>query len=221
ALQRAAGRKDPLVIVDQATAVRGGRYVDFLVPGLLGSGIMAGGMWGVGFAIVDMRIRKLLKRYLATPMKKRDFLAAILLSRLAFLLPEAAALLVFAYFFFGVTVAGSWLAVLFLVLLGSLAFSGIGLLVACRAKTIEAVSGLMNLVMVPLWICGGIFFSATNFPDEMLAIVRYLPMNAFLDALRPVMIDGLPLFDYWREILILAAWSVVTFALGLRRFRWN
>jgi ABC-type multidrug transport system permease subunit len=111
--------------------------------------LMGGGLWGVGFATVDLRIRKVLKRFLATPMRKTDFLASILLSRLIFLVPEVLVLLLFARLAFGVVIQGSLLALAVLILVGALTFSGVGLLVASRARTLEAVSGLMNLVMLP------------------------------------------------------------------------
>ncbi len=171
-LQRAAGRLDKYQPSEREMLEPGGRYIDFLVPGLLGMSLMGGGLWGVGFVIVDMRIRKLLKRFLATPMKKRDFLAGIMLSRLIFLIPEVLFLLVFAWLAFGVAIHGSLLAVLLLVLLGAFTFSGIGLLVASRAKTMEAVSGLMNLVMLPMWMLSGIFFSSERFPEAAQPFIK-------------------------------------------------
>jgi ABC-type multidrug transport system permease subunit len=134
-LQRAAGRQDPAATTVVAVDEPGGRYIDFLVPGLLGMGLMGGGLWGVGFVIVDMRVRKLLKRFLATPMKRSEFLAAIMASRMLFMIPEVLILLVFTRYAFGVVNHGSMLAVLALVLLGSMMFSGVGLLAASRAKT--------------------------------------------------------------------------------------
>jgi len=199
----------------------GGRYIDFLIPGLLGMGLMGGGLWGMGFVTVDMRIRKLLKRFLATPMRKSDFLAGLLISRLLFMVPEVLILLVFAYLAFGVTVAGSIGAVVVLILLGSLSFAGLGLLVACRARTMEAVSGLMNLIMLPMWIFSGVFFNADKFPDFMQWFIQALPLTALNNALRAVMLDGLSLASQWPEVLLLTAWGVVSFVLALRWFRWN
>ena len=149
-LQRAAGREDAVRTRNHDVKEPGGRYIDFLVPGLLALGLMGGGLWGVGFAIVDMRIRKLLKRYLATPMKRGHFLVGIMISRLIFTAPEVVLLLVFARVFFGVTNQGSYLDITLLILLGAFQFSGIGLLVASRAETIETVSGIMNAVMLPM-----------------------------------------------------------------------
>jgi ABC transporter DrrB family efflux protein len=220
-LQRGAGRSDP--VSNQSTEMneRGGRYIDFLVPGLLGMGLMGGGLWGLGFVTVDMRIRKLLKRLVATPMRKADFLAALMISRLVFMVPEVLVLLVFAWLVFDVTIAGSIVAVVFLILLGAFAFAGLGLLVASRAKTTEAVSGLMNLVMLPMWVLSGIFFSSERFPDFLQPFIRVLPLTALNDALRAVMLDGATLASQWSEMLTLALWGGLSFALALRIFRWS
>ena len=158
ALQRASGREDVARVRDVEIQEPGARYIDFLIPGILGMNLMGGGLWGVGFVTVDMRIRKLLKRFVATPIKKSHFLIAIMFSRMLFIIPEIFILLVFARYAFGVKNYGSWVALFVVVLLGAVTFSGIGLLVASRAKTLETVSGLMNLVMLPMWLLGGIFF---------------------------------------------------------------
>lgn len=220
ALQRAAGRKDPVPVTVQAFEEPGGRYIDFLVPGLLGMSLMGGGLWGVGFVTVDMRIRKLLKRFLATPMRKSDFLAGVMVSRLMFMVPEVLVLLIFAWLVFGVVIYGSLLAVVLLILLGAVTFSGLGLLVASRAKTVEAVSGLMNLVMLPMWLLSGIFFSSERFPAAAQPFIKLLPLTALNDALRAVMQEGATLASQWQEIGLLTAWAVVTFALALKLFRW-
>ncbi len=199
----------------------GGRYIDFLVPGLLAMGLMGGGLWGVGFVTVDMRIRKLLKRFLATPMRKVDFLAALLLSRLVFMIPEVVFLLVFAWLAFGVTIAGSVLSVVALILLGAFAFAGLGLLVASRAKTQEAVSGLMNLTMLPMWVFSGAFFSRERFPDQAQPFIQALPLTPLIDALRAVMNEGASLTSQWPALAILAAWGLISFVLALRWFRWG
>ncbi len=220
ALERAAGRKDLIAVDEHSFDEPGGRYIDFLVPGLLGMSLMGGGLWGVGFVTVDMRIRKLLKRFLATPMRRGDFLAGVMISRLLFMVPEVIVLLVFAWLAFGVVIYGSLLAVLFLILLGAVTFAGLGLLVASRARTLEAVSGLMNLVMLPMWMLSGIFFSSERFPAAVQPAIKILPLTALINALRAVMQDGAGLASQASEIGILAVWAVVTFALALRWFRW-
>lgn len=221
AVQRLAGRKDLVPVTNTAFDEPGGRYIDFLVPGLLGMSLMGGGLWGVGFVIVDMRMRKLLKRLLATPMNRSEFLAAIMISRLAFLCPEVLTLLVFARYAFGVVNHGSLLAVFALLFVGALAFSGLGLLVASRAKTMEAVSGLMNLVMVPMWVMSGIFFSSERFPEAIQPFVKILPLTMVIDALRAIMLDGLPLSSQGTPLLGLAAWGGISFVLALKWFRWQ
>jgi len=220
ALQRAAGRKDVVEVSTKVYEKPGGRYIDFLVPGLLGMSLMGGGLWGIGFVTVDMRIRKLLKRFLATPMRKSDFLAGLMISRLMFLVPEVLVLLVFSWLVFGVVVHGNPLAVVFLILLGAVTFAGIGLLVASRAKTIEAVSGLMNLVMLPMWILSGIFFSSNRFPDAAQPFISVLPLTALNNALRAVMQEGAPLLSQWPEISILSLWGAISFWVAIRLFRW-
>ncbi len=222
-LQRAAGRRDSLAIADQHVKEPGSRYVDFLVPGMLGMNIMAGGLWGVGFAIVYMRIRKLLKRLAATPMRRSHFLAAIMVSRLVFLIPGILAILVFAWLAFDVRTQGSFVNLILFILAGAFTFSGIGLLVACRADTIETVSALMNLVMLPMWVFSGVFFSSENFPAKMQPIIQALPLTPLIDGLRATMLEAQPLTAPAQAIRlgILLAWGLVTFGLALRWFRWN
>ena len=221
ALERAAGRKDLAEVTEHPFNEPGGRYIDFLVPGLLGMSLMGGGLWGVGFVTVDMRIRKLLKRFLATPdAQDGDFLAGVMISRLLFMVPEVLVLLVFARMAFGVVIYGSLLTVLLLIFLGAVTFAGLGLLVASRARTLEAVSGLMNLVMLPMWLLSGIFFSSERFPAAAQPLIKALPLTALIDSLRAVMQEGATLASQLPQIGLLAGWSVVTFFLALRWFRW-
>lgn len=221
AMQRHEGRSDPLPVRTENIQEPGGRYIDFLVPGLVGMSLMGGGLWGVGFATVDMRIRKVLKRFLATPMRKTDFLFGILYSRLLFLIPEILVILLFARFAFGVVIQGTLFAVAALILLGAMAFAGIGLLVASRARTLETVSGLMNLVMLPMWVLSGIFFSSERFPDAMQPFIKALPLTTLIDALRGVSLEGMSLQALWPQIAILVGWAVGSFVLALRWFRWS
>jgi ABC-2 type transport system permease protein len=221
ALQTAAGRVDPVKSVEQPFTEPGGRYVDFLVPGLLGMSLMGGGLWGVGFATVDMRIRKLLKRFLATPMRKGDFLAAIMLSRMICMIPEVLVLLLFARYAFKVYYYGSYVTLVFLIVLGATMFSGIGLLMASRAKTLEAVSGLMNAAMLPMWMLSGIFFTSDRFPAVAQPLIQVLPLTPLINALRSVMLEGSTLASQGGQIAIMAVWSVVSFAVALKVFRWQ
>ena len=205
----------------EEVATPGSRYIDWLVPGLLGMNIMGSGMWGLGFGIVVARSRKLLKRMIATPMRRSHFLASLVMSRLAFLALEMTALLGFAAWFFGVGNEGSFATLVAVALIGALAFGGLGLLTACRARTIEGVSGIMNVVMVPMWVCSGVFFAVTNFPEAAQPFIRVLPLTAMIDALRGVMLNGDGLTGIGAELGILAGWGAVSFVVALRVFRWQ
>jgi ABC-type multidrug transport system permease subunit len=220
-LQAGAGRRAALPVTDKLVTVPGSRYIDWVVPGLLGMNIMGTGMWSIAFSVVNSRVRKLLKRLIATPMRRRDYLLSQMGSRLIFLVLEVGLLLGFAVPVFGIPVNGSWLLLAALCVLGALAFSGLGLLVASRAQTIEGVSGLMNLVMVPMWVFSGVFFASENFPEAMQPFISLLPLTALNQALRGVMIDGSGLTALATQVAILAGWTVVSFTAALRLFRWR
>jgi ABC-type multidrug transport system permease subunit len=221
ALQHAAGRADAFTPRRMELTEPGARYVDFLVPGLLGMNLMGTGMWGIGFSLVVARNGNLLKRLVAAPVRRGHLLAAQIISRLVFLVPEAGALLVFAHLVLGVPLRGSVVLLAGVAVLGALAFSGLGLLTAARPRTIEGISGIMNLVMVPMWIFSGIFFSNDRFPAALQPMVQALPLTALNDALRAVMLDGSGLGSIVSELALLAAWGVVSFGLALKFFRWQ
>jgi ABC-2 type transport system permease protein len=223
ALQSAAGRKDAVATSSQSSSEPGSRYIDFLIPGLLGMNLMNSGMWGVGFALVEMRQRKLLKRFVGTPMRRSDFLLALTSSRLVLMVIEVGLLLGFGVIVFQMRVQG-WSSLLSVILLGSVgavAFGGVGLLTACRAQKIESVSGLINLVMMPMWIFSGVFFSYQKFPAVAHPFIKALPLTALNDALRSTIIEGAPLAAQSGRLLILVAWGGVSFILALRWFRWT
>jgi len=221
ALQRAAGRQDPLTSREVAVSEPGGRYIDFLIPGIIGMNLMSGGMWGMGFNLVDMRIKRLLKRLLATPLRRADFLGSHMAVRVGFTGIEVGFLLAFGRWAFGLPVRGSLFGVLLMAVLGALCFAGLGLLVASRATKIETVTGLMNVVMMPMFICSGTFFSADRFPDALQPLIRALPLTALNDGLRAVILEGASLASQSGRILVLVLWGGLSFAVGLRLFRWN
>ena len=221
ALQREFGRADVVAAREETTTEPGARYIDFLIPGLIGLNLMGSGMWGLGFAIVQARNRKLLKRLAATPMRRSHFLFSFMLSRLVFLAFEVAMVVVFAWVVFDVKVRGSLASLAILSVVGAMSFAGIGLLVAARPKTIEGVSGLMNLVMVPMWLFSGTFFSSSRFPESVQPFIKALPLTALNDSYRAVMNEGLPLASNWMELCVLFAWGIVSFALALRICKWQ
>lgn len=221
ALQRASGRQDAFAPRDETVVARGSRYVDWVLPGLLGMNIMGTGMWSIGFSVVQARTRKLLKRLMATPMRRSDYLLSHVLARLLFLALEVVSIVGFGMIAFGVPLYGSIAALVVLCLLGALAFGALGLLIAARPKTVEGVSGLMNLVMVPMWVLSGVFFSSENFPAAAQPFIRALPLTALNEALRGVMIDGTGLLGLWPQMVVLTAWGLGSFALALKMFRWR
>ncbi|MFN2571424.1 MAG: ABC transporter permease [Gemmatimonadales bacterium] len=220
-VQRARGRRDLAIVRDDRVVAPGSRYIDFLIPGLLGMNLLGSGIWGVGFSVVQARQKKLLKRYMATPMRRSHYLLSFILSRLVFLILEVVALVGFGWALFGVSVRGSFATLAAITILGAFAFAGLGLLVASRARTIEGVSGLMNLVMLPMWILSGTFFSYARFPDAMIPFVKALPLTALNDALRAVMIDGAGLGALGVPLAIVVGWGAVSFVIALRIFRWR
>lgn len=221
AIQRGAGRPDPIQVNDRQIREAGSRYIDFVVPGLVGMTIMGGGIWGLGFSIVDQRRRNLLKRLVATPMSRAEYLASYLLSRLVLLFVEIGVLLTFATLLFHVPMRGSLLGVATIGIVSALAFGGLGLLIASRSKTMEGVSGLMNLTMLPMWVLSGVFFSSENFPGAVQPIIKALPLTATNDALRASMLRGVGLAGLWPQLAVLAVWTIVCYVAALRIFRWR
>ena len=221
ALQAAAGRKNPLSTTAVTSTEPGSRYIDFLIPGLLGMNLMNAAMWGIGFALVDMRQRKLLKRFVGTPMRRSDFLLALTSSRLILMLIEVALMLAFGVLVFHMRVLGSLLTIVLVGAVGALSFGGLGLLTASRAQKIESVSGLINLVMMPMWIFSGVFFSYERFPAKILPLIKALPLTALNDALRDTILQGASLGAQTNRLLILLVWGLISFVLALRWFRWT
>jgi ABC-type multidrug transport system permease subunit len=221
AIQQAAGRSDPVATTDQLLRETGSRYIDFLIPGLLGMNLMGSAIWSMGFAIVDARRKKLLKRLVASPMPRAYYLLSFLLSRILLLVVEVGVLVGFGALLFHVPVRGSLLGLGVLCLLASLSFSALGLLIASRARTIEAASGLMNVIMMPMWIASGVFFSSQKFPAAMQPFIEALPLTAVINALRAHMLQGANLWQLAPQIAVIVAWLLVCFALAMKLFRWR
>ncbi len=221
ALERASGREDRVTAREEVVSKIGGRYIDFLIPGLLGLNLMGSGMWGIGFAVVQMRSKKLLKRFVATPMRKWEFLLSLFVSRMLFLIPEIAAIVGAGVLIFGVPVRGSLLALVAISFVGSMTFCGLGALCASRVKTVEGASGLLNLVMMPMWLFSGVFFSIENFPEVMHPFLSALPLTIVNDVIRAVMLDGATLLQTAPSLAAALVWGVIPLVVALRIFRWH
>jgi ABC-type multidrug transport system permease subunit len=221
ALKRASGRIDPWTAREAPVVVAGSRYIDWLIPGLLGMNIMSTGMWGIGFTIVQARLRKLLKRLAASPMRRSHYLLGQMIARLAFLAPEAIVPLAFGALVLGMPIRGSVGAIAAVCVLGAVTFTGLGLLAASRPKTLEAISGVLNMTMLPMWVLCGVFFSAANFPPGVQPLIQALPLTALNDALRAVILEGSTLAQVVSELALLGVWAIVSFVLALQWFRWR
>lgn len=221
AIQKAAGQREPVETRNELNHEPGSRYIDFVIPGLLGMNLMSSAVWSLGFWIVEARQKKLLKRLIASPMPRWQYLASFLFWKLLLLVFEVGAFLGFSYFAFGVPVRGSIWQLALLCVLVSLTFSAMGLLIASRAKTMQGASGLMNLTMLPMWILSGVFFSASRFPKIVQPFIHALPLTAAIDALRANMLQGTPLANLLAPLGVLLAWLLIAFPLSLCIFRWR
>jgi len=221
AIQEAAGATRPVTIRTQEVEQTGRRYIDWLIPGIIGFNLMSTGMWGVGFYITRSRQNLQLKRLVATPMPRSHFLLSQILARFAFLVVEVPLVILFAWLAFDVPMDGSPLALAVVVLLGAACFSGFGLLASSRVRTTEGVSGIINAIVMPMVVLCGVFFSPARFPDALQPLIQILPLTALNDALRAIYNEGLPLAATAGDLALLVAWTGLTFGLALRWFRWQ
>lgn len=221
ALQTAAGRRNPLPTSSSSSSEPGARYIDFLIPGLIGIFMMNAAMWGIGFEIVDLRQRKLLKRLMATPMHRSDFLAALASTRLLLMMFHVFVPLILGVLIFHMRVLGSLWTILVIGTVGGIGLAGLGLLIASRAHKSEIVSGLINAVMMPMWAFSGVFFSYERFPAVIQLFIKALPLTALIDALRATILEGSPLAAQTGRLAVLALWGGISFILALKWFRWT
>jgi ABC-2 type transport system permease protein len=221
ALKRAAGRTEPWQAKEDLIEIPGSRYVDWLIPGIISLGIMNNSLWSIGFMTVQARLRKLLKRLAASPMRRHSFLMAPVIARLVFLGPEVAVPLLFGWIAFSMPIRGGAISIGLIAMSGALMFGSLGLLMGSRARTFEAASGLMNLMSVPMWVLSGVFFSASNFPEGVQPFIQALPLTALVDAMRRVVLEGAVLTSLRGELAVIATWTIVPFAIALKIFKWR
>lgn len=220
-LELAAGRRDVLTPSDQPQSAPGTRYIDFLLPGLIGMNVMGSSVWSVGYNLVVARKRKLLRRFAVTAMRHSHFLLSYLVARLIFLVLELVVLVAFGALVFGTLVQGSYVALAAVATLGAAAFGGLGLMVGARVENTEAAQGWMNFIQLPMWVLSGAFFSNERFPDWLQPIIHALPLTALVDALRVIYNQGGSLLSVTTELGILLVWTVLGFSVAFRTFRWQ
>lgn len=199
---------------------KGTRYIDFLIPGLLAMNLMMSTMWGISYNLIEKRSRKLLRRLIATPMKQSDFLIAQLIARFALSFIEAVILFTFAKLFFQIPVEGSLFTAIVIFTAGMICFTGLAILSSCRVSNTNVGNGIVNLVVMPMMIMSGIFFSYHGFPDFMIPIIQKLPLTMIADSIRGVFIEGSTLQELLSPILILTSSGIIFLAIGLKLFKW-
>jgi ABC-2 type transport system permease protein len=198
----------------------GTRYVDFLIPGMIALGIMNSCIWGIGWSLVESRMKKLLRRIVATPLNKTIFFSSQMITRIILGIFEITLLIAFSYFFFGTRITGSIPALVVVFLAGVFAFAGIAILMASRTSNTEVANGLVNAVTLPMMILSGVFFNYHNFPDWAIPIIQALPLTLVADSIRSIFIEGADLMEVLRPVLVLCAIGLVAFSAGLRVFKW-
>jgi len=201
--------------------IKGTRYIDFLVPGLITMGVMMSTMWGISYGIIEKRSKKLLRRLVATPMKKSHFLIALITVRVAMNFVEAAILILFAVIVFGMTIQGSLPALLLLFIAGNIAFAGIAVFVSSHTSNTEVGNGLINAVVTPMMVLSGIFFSYQNFPDWSVSIIKILPLTILTDGVRSIFNEGAGFYEVAFPIFVLSLAGVAFFSAGLKIFKWH
>jgi len=201
--------------------VTGTRYIDFLVPGLMTMGVMMSCMWGISYGIIEKRSKKLLRRLVATPMKKSHFLIALITVRVIMNFIESTVLFLFALFAFKMTIQGDISALILLFLAGNIAFAGIAVLVSSHTSNTEVGNGLINMVVFPLMVLSGIFFSYQNFPEWALPVIRNLPLTMLTDGIRAIFNEGAGYNEVALPIFILTATGILFFSAGLKIFKWH
>ena len=201
--------------------VTGTRYIDFLVPGLITMGVMMSCMWGISYGIIEKRSKKLLRRLVATPMKKSHFLIALITVRITMNFIESAVLFLFSLFAFKMTIQGDISALIIMFLAGNIAFAGIAVFVSSNTSNTEVGNGLINFVVFPMMVLSGIFFSYQNFPDWSLPVIRNLPLTILTDGIRSIFNEGAGYHEVALPILILLVTGVLFFTAGLKIFKWH
>ncbi len=201
--------------------VTGTRYIDFLVPGLMSLGVMMSCMWGISYGIIEKRSKKLLRRMVATPMKKSHFLIALISVRLTMNFFESLVLFIFALLAFKMTIQGDITALILIFIAGNIAFSGLAVFVSSHTSNTEVGNGLINFVVTPMMVLSGIFFSYQNFPEWSLPVIKNLPLTMLADGMRSIFNEGAGYSEVALPVTILTFTGIGFFIAGLKIFKWH
>jgi len=201
--------------------LKGVRYIDFFVPGLIAFGLMSSLLWGISYTIIECRSQKLLRRMIATPMKKSNFLIAIIFVRLVMNVVEGLIIFFFAWLLFDIRIQGSLGALAMLFVAGNVAFAGVAVLISTRTSKTEAGSGLINAVQMPMMILSGIFFSYHNFPEWSIGAIKLLPLTALADGMRSIFNESAGWMEIVTPTIALSALGIICFTVGTKVFKWQ
>jgi len=199
---------------------KGTRYVDFLIPGLIAMNVMMSVMWGISYTLIENRTKKLLRRMVATPMPKWEYIASHIIARIILCFVEAIIIFSFSFYYFNITIEGSVIAFIILFISGIIAFSGIAVLIASRTAKTQVGNGLINLIVMPMMLLSGIYFSYHNFPDKVIPLIQALPLTMLADGVRAIFNESAGIIQIWKYILILNALGLTTLTIGLKTFKW-
>jgi ABC-2 type transport system permease protein len=197
------------------------RFIDFLMPGIVGMAIMQMGLFSVAFAFVQLKKQGILRRLLATPVRPASFLLAQVVTRLVVSVLQTLVLIGVAVFFFDVQLEGNILVVLLLAMIGGAVFISMGFAISGWAKSEEVAAPIANVIALPMMVLSGVFFPREGMPQVLQRVTDYLPLTYLADALRNVAIDGATLWSQWLNLAGLAVWLLISFLIAVKLFRWE
>jgi ABC-2 type transport system permease protein len=197
------------------------RSIDYLIPGILAMSILNLALFATAQPIISLRSQGVLRRLGATPLPRSTLLAAYIAMRVLIALIQTGIIVAVGILLFGLTMTGSWLMFVGVLLLGTLAFIAIAFVIAAVARTEESGGALTSAVQLPMLFLSGIFFPVGVMPDFLRPVADVLPLTYLADALRQVMVSATPDHSMATNMLVLLAWLVVSSALAIRFFKWE
>lgn len=197
------------------------RYLDWVLPGILGMNMMFSCLFGVGYVIVRYRKNMVLKRLNATPVTAFEFLTAQIVSRMFIVMVISSAIFIGCNFIFDFYMLGSYRDLFIIACLGALSLISLGLFIASRSQSEELTGGLLNLATWPMMVLSGVWFSLEGSPELVQQIAWLLPLTHLVEGARSIMTEGASLFEIREHIIILAIMTVVFLGIGTLSFRWD
>lgn len=221
ALERLDGRRPPAQVAVSHVRGAGTRYIDFLIPGMIGYQLLAHGLFSLGVLLVEMRVGRMLRRLKVSTVSRFHMLLGLVLGQLFQSLTEAAVMLGAAYVLFGVRCVGSLPLFLGFTVLSTICFGGIAVAMGARPRSMEMFQSVSHVMLMPVVLVSGVFFSAERFPAAIQPFLKLIPSRAAIDGMRAIFTEGAGLGDVLMPGLVVAAWGALAFIFGVRAFRWT